>query len=138
MFIETNILREQLFSLRLAQISCEPYIRCSLENLPCTLLNSCSISSRVLPLVSGTRRSTKKRLNSRGLAGFRRRLSRGVWLLPSLCRGLSRFGRWFDDRWQFPLGRFCRAMMAMVQRLDACGFFFHPQLSVAISLALAF
>jgi hypothetical protein len=29
-------------------------------------------------------------------------------------------------------------MMAMVQRLDACGFFFHPQLSVAIFLALVF
>jgi hypothetical protein len=29
-------------------------------------------------------------------------------------------------------------MMAMVQRLDARGFCFHPQLSVAIFLALVF
>ena len=77
-------------------------------------------------------------LNSRGLAGFRRRLSRGVWLLPSLCCSPSRFGRWFNDRWQFQLGLFCSAMMAVVQRLDACGFFLHPQLSVAIFLALVF
>ena len=74
-------------------------------------------------------------LNSRGFAGFRRCFSRGGWL-PSLCCCLSRFGRWFDDRRQFQLGLFCSAMMPMVQRLDACGFFFHPQLSVAILLAL--
>ena len=77
-------------------------------------------------------------LGSRRLAGFRRRLSRGSWLFPGLCRGLSRFGRGFNHRWQFPLGLFCSAMMAMVQRLDARGFFFHPQLSVAIFLALVF
>jgi hypothetical protein len=34
--------------------------------------------------------------------------------------------------WQFPLGLFRSAMMAMVQRFDARGLFFHPQLSVAI------
>src|ERR1700690_2743867 len=77
-------------------------------------------------------------LDSRRLAGFRRRLSRGAWLFPSLCRGLSRFGRGFNHRGQFPLGLFCSAMMAMVQRLDARGFFFHPQLSVALFLALVF
>jgi hypothetical protein len=77
-------------------------------------------------------------LDSRRLAGSRRRPSRGAWLFPSLCRGLSRFGRGFNHGWQFPLGLFCSAMMAMVQRLDARGFFFHSQLSVAIFLAFVF
>ena len=77
-------------------------------------------------------------LGSRRLAGFRRRLSRGAWLFPSLCCGLSRFGRGFNQRWRFQPGLFRSAMMAMVQRLDARGFFFHPQLSVAIFLALVF
>jgi len=77
-------------------------------------------------------------LDSRRLAGFRRRLSRGVWLFPSSCGGLSRFGRGFNRRLQFPLGLFCSAMMAMVQRLDAGGLIFHPQLSVAVFLALIF
>ena len=75
-------------------------------------------------------------LDSRRLADFRRRLSHGAWFLPS--RGLSRFGRGFNHGWQFLLGLFCSAMMAMVQRLDARGFCFHPQLSVAIFLALVF
>jgi hypothetical protein len=74
-------------------------------------------------------------LNSRGLSGFRRRLSRGVWLVPGLCRGFFRFGRWFSDRLGFQVGLFRYPMMAMVQRLHACGFFFYPQLSVAIFLA---
>ena len=77
-------------------------------------------------------------LGSRRLAGFRRRLSRGSWFFPGLCRGLSRFGRGFNHRWQFPLGLFRSAMVAMVQRLDARGFCFHPQLSVAVFLALVF
>jgi hypothetical protein len=80
--------------------------------------------------------SASVKLNLCSLAGFRRLLSRGVWLHPSLYCGVFRFGRWFNDRWQFQRGRFCVAMMAMVQRLDACGFVFHPQLSVAIFLAL--
>jgi hypothetical protein len=48
---------------------------------------------RARPVISASIAS-----NSRGLAGSRRRLSRGVWLLPSLCCGPSRFGRWFNDR----------------------------------------
>jgi hypothetical protein len=77
-------------------------------------------------------------LGSRRLAGFRRRLSRGAWLFPSPRRGLFRFGRGFSHRWQFALGLFRSAMMAMVQRLNARGFLFHPQPSVAILLALVF
>ena len=77
-------------------------------------------------------------LDSRRLAGFRRRLTGDAWLFPSLCRGLSRFGRGFYHRRQFSLGLFCSAMMAVVQRLDARGFIFRPQLSVAIFLALIF
>ena len=77
-------------------------------------------------------------LGSRRLAGFCRRLSRGAWFFPGLCRRLSRFGRGFNHRWQFQLGLFRSTMVAMVQRLDARGFIFHPQLSVAIFLALVF
>jgi hypothetical protein len=43
----------------------------------------------------------------------------------------SRFGCGFNRRWQFQLGLFRRAMVAMVQRLDARSLFFHPQLSVS-------
>jgi hypothetical protein len=75
-------------------------------------------------------------LDSRRLADFRRRLSRGAWFLPS--RRPFSLGHGFDHRWQFPIGLFCSAMMAMVQRLDARGFRFHPHLSVAIFLALVF
>src|ERR1039458_2253091 len=77
-------------------------------------------------------------LGLRRLAGFLRRLSRGAWFFPGLCRGLSRFGRGFNHRWRFQLGLFRGAMVAMVQRLDARGFCFHPQLSVAIFLTLVF
>jgi hypothetical protein len=78
-------------------------------------------------------------LGSRRLAGFRRHLSRGAWFFPSLSRTLSRFcARGYNQRWRFPLGLFRSAMVAMVQRLDARGFCFHPQLSVAIFLALIF
>ena len=75
---------------------------------------------------------------SRRLAGFRRRLSRGTWPRPGLYRGLSRFGRGFNHRRRFQLGLFRGAMVAMVQRLDARGFCFHPQLSVAVFLTLVF
>ena len=77
-------------------------------------------------------------LGSRRLTDFCRRLSRGSWFLPGLCRGLSRFGRDFNQRWQFQLGLFRSAMMVMIQRLDARGFCFYPQLSVAVFLALVF
>jgi hypothetical protein len=103
-------------------------------NLPaCPVVARFGRAHRARPVIWGS-----VALNLRGLAGFRRLLSRGVWLHPSLCCGVLRFGRWFNDRWQFQLGLFCCAMMAMVQRLDAYSFFFHPQLSVAIFLALIF
>jgi hypothetical protein len=73
---------------------------------------------------------------SRRLAGDRRRLSRVAWFVPSLCRNRSRFGRGFNHRWQFPLGLFRTAMVAMVQRLDARSLFFHTQLSVSTFFAL--
>ena len=77
-------------------------------------------------------------LDSRRLVDFRRGLSHGGWFFASFWRDLPCFGRGFNHRWQFPLGLFCSAMMAMVQRLDARGFFFHPQLSVTTFLALVF
>jgi hypothetical protein len=80
----------------------------------------------------------KAERNSSRIAGFRRRLSRGTWFFPGLCRGLSRFGRGFNHRRRFQLGLFRSAMVAMVQRLDARGFCFHPQLSVAVFLTLVF
>ena len=74
-------------------------------------------------------------LESRYLARFRRRLSRGAWLFPR-CRSFSRFGCRFSRRLQFHLGVFRSAMVAMIQRLDASGLFFCTQLSVSIFLAL--
>ena len=74
--------------------------------------------------------------DSRRLAGFRRHLAGG--LFPGLCCGLSRFGRGFSQEWQFQLGLFRSAMVAMVQPLDARSFCFHPQLTVAVFLALVF
>src|ERR1035438_955657 len=68
---------------------------------------------------------------SRHLAGFRCRLSRGAWLFPSCCGSFSLFGCGFSRRWQFHLRLFRSTMVAMVQRLDARSFFFHPQLRVA-------
>jgi len=77
--------------------------------------------------------------DSRRLAGLRRRLSRAArGFFPGLCCGLSRFGRGFSQEWQFQLGLFRSAMVAMVQRLDARSFCFHPQLSVAVFSALVF
>jgi hypothetical protein len=75
---------------------------------------------------------------SRRFAGLHRRLSRGAWLFASCCRGLSRFGYSFNHGWQFQLGLFRSAMVAMVKRLDAGSFFFLPQLSGSIFLALFF
>lgn len=72
---------------------------------------------------------------SRHLAGFRRRLSRGAWLFPSCCRSFSCFGCGFNCRWQFQLGLFRSAMVAMAQRLDARSLFFRPLLSVSTFLA---
>jgi hypothetical protein len=40
-----------------------------------------------------------------------------------------------DERWQFQLGLFRSAMVAMIQQLDARGFCFYPQLSVVVFLA---
>jgi hypothetical protein len=54
------------------------------------------------------------------------------WLLPSCRYGSSRFGRASNRDWQFQLGLFCRAMVAMVQWLDARSFFFHTLLIVSI------
>ena len=50
--------------------------------------------------------------------------------------GFSRFAHGFNRSRQFRLGRFLRAMLAMVQRLDARSFFFRPQLSVCAVSAL--
>jgi hypothetical protein len=76
-------------------------------------------------------------LGSHRLARFCRR-SRGSWFSPGLCRGLSRFGRDSNQRRQFQRGMFRSAMVAMIQQLDALGFCFYPQLSVAVFLALVF
>jgi hypothetical protein len=73
---------------------------------------------------------------SRHLADFRRRLLCDAWLFPRCCRGFSHFGCGFKRRWQFQLRLFRKPVMAMVQRLDARSFFFRPQLSVSIFLAL--
>ena len=75
-------------------------------------------------------------LESRHLARFRRPLSRSAWLFPRCCQSFSRFGYRFNRRWQFQLGLFRSAMVAMTQRLDASGLFFYTQLSVSSSLAL--
>jgi hypothetical protein len=72
------------------------------------------------------------------LAGSRRRLSRRTWFFPSCCSWLSRFGWGSNQRWHFRLGLFPSAMPAMVHRLDTSSFFFHPQLSIPIFLALVF
>ena len=71
------------------------------------------------------------------LAGFCRRLSRRAWLLPSCHYGFSCFGRASNRDWQFQLGLFCSAMVAMVQWLDARSLFFHTLLIISIFLALA-
>ena len=60
------------------------------------------------------------------LAGFRCRLSRGVWLFPRFYGSFFPFGCGPDRRWQFHLGLFRSAMVAMVQRPDARSFFGHP------------
>ena len=73
---------------------------------------------------------------SRDLAGFRRRLSRGAWLFPSWYGSLSRSRCGFNCGWQFQLRLFRRAVVAMVQRLDARSFFSYSQLIVATFLAL--
>jgi hypothetical protein len=52
------------------------------------------------------------------------------------CDRFSRFGHGFNRSRQFRLRRFRSAMVAMVQRLDARGFFFRPQLSVCKVSAL--
>jgi hypothetical protein len=87
--------------------------------------------------VSATNRYLRARpLESRPLASFGCRLSRGPWLFPSCCSSFSRFVYGFNRRGQFQLGLFCSAMVAMVQRLDARSFFFHPQLIVSTFSAL--
>jgi hypothetical protein len=75
-------------------------------------------------------------LESCRLASFRRGLSGDAWLFPKCYRRFSRLGCRFGRRWRVQLRLFRSAMVAMVQRLDASGFFVHPQLSVSIFLAL--
>jgi hypothetical protein len=60
--------------------------------------------------------------SSRHLPRFRSRLSGGAWRFPSFCGRLSRLGRarfprfgyGFNQSWQFRLGRFLSAVVAMV------------------------
>ena len=73
-------------------------------------------------------------LGSCRLASFRRLLWRGLRFFPRSCCDRSRFGRRFNQRRQFQLFRI--AVMATVQGLNARGFIFPAQLSVAIFLAL--
>jgi hypothetical protein len=65
------------------------------------------------------------------LAGFRCRLSRGAWLFPRCC-GIYFPSGCGSDWMAIPAwaGLLRSAMVAMVQRLDACSFFGQPQLSV--------
>ena len=84
-----------------------------------------------IPLVHATSYLRAQPWESRMLAGSRCRRSRCAWLFPSCCGSLSRFSCGFNRRWQFQLGLFRSAMVAMVQRLDARSFFFYPQLSVS-------
>jgi len=73
---------------------------------------------------------------SRCLAGFCRRLSRGAWLFSSCCRSFARFECGFNHRRQFQLRLFRIAMAAMTQRPDVRGFRLHTQLSVSIFFPL--
>ena len=88
------------------------------------------------PIVPATSCQRAQPRESRRLAGSRRRLSRGAWLFVRCCRSSSCFGCGFNRGWQFQLGLFRSAMVAMMQWLDARSFFFHPKLSVASFLAL--
>jgi hypothetical protein len=73
---------------------------------------------------------------SRRLAGSRRRLARSAWLFPCCCGSLSRFVCGINRRWQFQLGLFRSAMVAVAHQVDARSFFSHPQLSVSTFSAL--
>jgi hypothetical protein len=73
---------------------------------------------------------------SSDLPGFRYRLSRGPRFFPSCCGSFPLLGCRFNWRWQLQFGLFRRAMVAMVQRLDARSFFGHPQLIVSTFSAL--
>jgi hypothetical protein len=90
----------------------------------------------VAPIVAATSCQRAQPRESRRLAGSRRRLSRGAWLFVRCCCSSSCFGCGFNRRWQFQLGLFRRAMVAVAQRVDARSFFFYPKLSVASFLAL--
>jgi hypothetical protein len=84
-------------------------------------------------------RDFESRSESRPLAGFRCRLSHSAWFLASYRDGFFLFllfGCAFNGRCQFPLGLCCRAMVAMLQRLDARSFFFRSRLSRGIFLPL--
>lgn len=73
------------------------------------------------------------------LADFRCFLYRSPCLLASDCGRLFLFflfGYGFGRRRQFHFGLFCRAMVAMLQRLNARRFFFCSELSVGSFLAL--
>ena len=81
-------------------------------------------------------RARFRSLESHHLARFRRRLAHGAWLFPRCFRSFFRFGCRLSRRRQFPLGPFRSAMVAMVQWLDASGFFFPTYLSLSIFLVL--
>lgn len=68
---------------------------------------------------------------------FRCHLFRGAWLLARYRGGCSLlFACGFDWRYQFQPGLFRRAMVAMLQRLDASSFRLRSELSVRSFLAL--
>jgi len=70
------------------------------------------------------------------LARLRWRVSRGAWLFSSCCGSFPTLDCYFNRRWQIQRGLFLRPMVAMMPRLDARSFFFHPQLSVSTFLAI--
>jgi hypothetical protein len=70
------------------------------------------------------------------LTGSYRLLTRDDYLFPSCYGSLLRFGYGFDARWRLQLQPFRGAMVAVMQRLDARGFFFNALLGVSAFLAL--
>jgi len=82
-------------------------------------VDSLNLNSSLVPVVATST------CRSRPLAVFRCLLSRGAWLLASYHGSFSLsllFGCGFDWSQQFHLGLFRRAMVAMLQRLDARSF----------------
>jgi hypothetical protein len=64
------------------------------------------------------------------------RFSCDAWLLPGQSGGFSLFSSGFDGSDQLQPGLFRHAMMSMLQRQDAGGFFFRPQLIFGSLFAL--